>query len=165
MLVGLLLHALLDHPCPGHGFDQVCGKAAAVFRHFGPGALRDAFKAPGGEEQQRDDARQTEEKQRRNQPQHHRRDTAAQKCAQQFRRPLNQQRFEAVDVPVGARNDAPGLGPVEVANAQGLNVAEHPDAQLIKDADGRAASDVLRDPGQYKACAPGHEKANPEHGD
>ncbi|MCY1361240.1 hypothetical protein D9M69_479000 [compost metagenome] len=140
------------------------GEAAAVLRDPGPVALGDALEAPGGEEQQRYGGGQAEEEQRRDQPEHHRGDHTAQQGAEEFRRPLDQQRFQAVDVAVGAGNDAPGLGPVEIADAQRLHMGEHADAQLVEHADRGAAGDVLGYSRQHEARRPGGGQAERQPG-
>ena len=141
--VGLLLPGLLQHLHARHRLHQVRGEAAAVLGDARPARLRAALEGPHGQQQQRHDGQQAQEERGRDAPQQYRRQAATQQGREQLRRALDQQRLQRVHVAVGARDDAPGLGAVEVAQAQRLHVREHLHPQRIQHRDGGLAPHVL----------------------
>ena len=165
--IAFLLHRLLDDAYARDGFNQMRGKPRSVLRYLGPVALGDMLEQPGRQAQQGHDACQAEEQQRRDPPQQHRRPQASQYRRQQLWRALDQQGFQCIHIPVGARDNAASLGAIEITHTQRLHVGKDPHAQIIEDADRRDPGQVLRQtrkqetdrPGQAQPCRhPVHQR-------
>jgi len=134
---------LLDQPHTTDALHQVCGEAAALFGNLGPVALGHPLEAPGGDGQQWHRGGQAEEEGGFDSPQHHCCQATAQQGTEQLRRALHEQGLECIHISVGARDDAPGAGLVEVAHRQCLDVGEHLDSQVVEHANGCAPGNPL----------------------
>ncbi|MNN43310.1 hypothetical protein D3C81_1575380 [compost metagenome] len=78
---------------------------------------------------------------------------------------MHQQRFERIDITVGARNDTPGARLVEVAHRQRLHMGKYLHPQVIEHADRRTPGNELRHARQQEAPQPAgrQTQAQPQH--
>ena len=154
----VLAHGLLDDAHAVDRLDQMGDHPATIFGGATPQRAARALEGDHRQEQRRRDGAEVPEQARGQPVEHHPRSDRAQDDAQQFGRPIDHRAFQAVDVAIGARDDAPSLGAVEVAHTQALDVGEDARAQIVEHADGDGAVQPLGDARQAEADQPGRHQ-------